>query len=179
MKPRRFLDAASELLHQTSSPHQMALGFTLGLALSFIPVPLVGMLGSLALASWWRANLLSTYLGTALLNPVTGPFFFFAELWVGVQLVGGEMPSWASLAAYGAWEWWALVQEMIAPFLVGAASFVVGGAVLGYPLSFAVARRLRASLDRRAAERALSSPPGSSPEQPAESTSPASSAAQR
>ncbi len=76
------------LLNDT--PHGIALGFAVGLFLSVVPTFGVGMVVALALAPLIRGNLVSTYLGTLVVNPVTGAFFYSLNYLIGCKLLGME-----------------------------------------------------------------------------------------
>ncbi|MBC7793306.1 MAG: DUF2062 domain-containing protein [Clostridia bacterium] len=127
----------------TSSPHQIALGFTAGLTLSMIPVPVVGMLAGIGLAGLLRANLVSAYVGTAVMNPVTGPVIFFAELWLGLTIMRMPVPAWADVRHSSASQWVEMLRNLAGPFGIGIAMLMVASIVLGYPLSFALAKVLK------------------------------------
>ena len=133
---RRVLDRARKVLHETSSPHQIALGFTLGLTLSMLPVPFVGLALGIGSAAMMRANVVAAYLGSAVMNPLTGPFIFFAELWVGLTLVGEPVPSWSVVSRYGATQWLQMLREMLAPFGLGIGAMMLASIVFGYPLAY-------------------------------------------
>ena len=121
------------LLRLNASPHGIAFGFALGLSLSLIPIPFLGMLVALALAPLVGASLPAVYAGTAVVNPLTGAGFYFAELWLGAQLTGVELPAWASAQTFGWREWWALAVGMLPTFLLGALSLATASALLSYP----------------------------------------------
>ena len=88
LKPvRRFL---KKLLLLNGTPHGIALGFALGLFLSVIPTFALGMIIALALAPILKANVVATYLGTAVVNPFTAVFFYGLDYFVGRLIVGGE-----------------------------------------------------------------------------------------
>jgi hypothetical protein len=76
------------LLTLHGTPRGIAGGFALGVGLSLIPVPFLGMVLALAAAPVVRANVPATYLGTAVINPFTGVVFYFGELWLGTLLLG-------------------------------------------------------------------------------------------
>ncbi|HSI04780.1 MAG TPA: DUF2062 domain-containing protein [Myxococcota bacterium] len=133
---RRVLERARKVLHETSSPHQIALGFTLGLALSMLPVPFVGLALGIGFAALLRANIVAAYLGSAVMNPLTGPFIFFAELWVGLTLVGEPVPSWDVVSRYSGTQWLSMLRQMIGPFGLGIGVAALGSIVFGYPLAY-------------------------------------------
>ena len=113
----------------------------MGLCLSLLPIPFAGMLLALAAAPLVRLNLAATYVGTAVVNPLTGAFFYAAELWLGMTLLGSVPPSWPELRALDATGWWHLLIDLVVPFGIGAAVMMVGSVLLAYPLvRLAVAR---------------------------------------
>ena len=129
------------LLTLDGTPRGIAGGFTLGLVLSLVPVPFAGMFLALALAPVLRLNLPSTYVGTAIVNPLSGVFFYGSELWLGMWLLGRQAPSWDALAALDAWGWFALLQDLLGPFLLGAATLGAAATAFAYPLvHYAVTR---------------------------------------
>jgi len=131
------------LLELNGSPRGIAGGFALGVGLSLIPVPFLGMVLALAAAPLLRANVPATYLGTAVVNPVTGSLFYFGELWLGTWLLGLPLPSWATLTALDAAGWWALFKALLGPFLLGAAVAIPLLSGLSYGLVLVLVRAWR------------------------------------
>jgi uncharacterized protein (DUF2062 family) len=121
------------LLTMDGTPRGISGGFTLGLALSLIPIPFAGMIAALALAPLLRCNLPATYVGTAVVNPITGAFFYAAELWIGMALLGRTPLAWAQLRVLDAAGWWSLLREMVLPFVLGAATLATVATVLAWP----------------------------------------------
>ena len=124
-----------------ASPHGIALGFSLGLGLSLIPIPFVGMFAALALAPLVGASLPAVYAGTAVVNPVTGAGFYFAELWLGSALTGDPLPAWSEARAYAWDEWWTLFGDMLPTFVLGALVLVLMASALSYPILWGLVRR--------------------------------------
>jgi uncharacterized protein (DUF2062 family) len=133
-----------KLMTLNGSPRGIAGGFSLGLSLSLVPIPFAGMLVALALAPLLRCNLPATYLGTAVVNPITGPAFYFAELWLGMLVLGRALPSWAQLHELDAMGWWGLFGDAVGPFMLGACLFCAGGFVLAFPLIWWLVARWQA-----------------------------------
>lgn len=129
-----------KLLTLNGSPRGIAGGFALGVGLSLIPVPFLGMVLALAAAPVVRANVPATYLGTVVVNPVTGVFFYFGELWLGCLLLGRPLPSWATLVTLDAGGWWSLFKALLGPFLLGAAVAIPVLSGLFYVLVFWLVR---------------------------------------
>ena len=144
------------LLTLHGTPRGIAGGFALGVGLSLIPVPFLGMVLALAAAPVVRANVPATYLGTAVVNPVTGVVFYFGELWLGTLLLGHPLPSWSLLSSLDAAGWWALFKELLGPFLLGAAVAMPVVAGLSYVLLYWLVKRWQR---REAAAKPATDPP--------------------
>lgn len=139
----RLREAALKLLRLHGTPHGIALGFTLGLALSLIPIPFLGMGLALLLAPWLGASLPAAYIGSAVVNPVTGPAIYFAELWVGGTLLEVDLPSWSEARGYDSRRWWTLFRELLPAFGLGALVCIAVSSALAYPALRAAVRWFR------------------------------------
>lgn len=142
--PQPLFSRLRRALAARGSPHQVALGFTLGFAISFVPVPFLPLLAALGLTTLARGNVVAAYGGSLVMNPFTGPVIFFGELWLGALVMEQPIPAWEAVRGYDAWQWWELAESLARPFGLGAALFVAVGAVLAYPAAFASAKWLRA-----------------------------------
>jgi uncharacterized protein (DUF2062 family) len=148
------------LLSIGGTPHGIAGGFTMGLCLSLLPIPFAGMLLALAAAPLLRLNLAATYVGTAVVNPLTGAFFYAAELWLGMRLMGAVPPSWSELRALDATGWWQLLIDLVVPFAIGAAVMMVASVLVAYPLvRLAVTRWRNPSVPAKAEATSELAPP--------------------
>lgn len=121
------------LLRLNATPHGVALGFSLGLALSLFPIPFLGMIVARAVAPLIGASLPAVYAGTAVVNPLTGPAIYFGELWLGGRLLGSPLPSWVDVRGYDWREWLRLFRELLPAFLLGAAAMMVLSTAITYP----------------------------------------------
>ncbi len=130
------------------TPRGIAGGFVLGLSLSLVPIPFAGMVVALAVAPSLRCNLPATYVGTAVVNPLTGAFVYAAELWIGMRLLGRIAPGWDELRALDGSAWWHLFVEMLLPFALGAATLVLVTLVLLFPLVHMMVTRWRGASTR-------------------------------
>lgn len=155
----------SGLLALHGSPRGIAGGFSLGLGMSLIPIPFLGMVLALALAPVVRVNLAATYLGTAVVNPVTGVFFYAGELWLGLWLLGRPLPTWAELSALDASGWWDLFKGMLLPFSLGVAVAIPVLAGLSHMLVYVAVRAWRGTHEAEApaGAGAQASPPETAP----------------
>lgn len=139
---RRVSGGLRRLVTDGATPHGIAGGVVLGLAMSLIPIPFVGMFLALLLARPLRLNIPATYAGTAIVNPVTGVFFYAAELWLGMTMLGEEPIAFAELRALDAAGWLELLGRLAVPFVAGAAMFASVAVVVTYPVVRAIAARV-------------------------------------
>ncbi len=137
------------LVTQAGTPGGIAGGVALGLSLSLVPIPFAGMFLALALAPLLRLNLPATYVGTAIVNPLSGVFFYSAELWIGMWLLDRPAPTFATLRALDAGGWFATLRDMLGPFVLGAAVLCAASVTIVYPLVYAAVHRWRRGTRRR------------------------------
>jgi uncharacterized protein len=71
-----------------ASPHEVALGFAAGAAVSVTPLIGLHLVLAVVIAFITRASLIAAALGTILGNPLTLPFFFAASYWIGDRISG-------------------------------------------------------------------------------------------
>jgi uncharacterized protein (DUF2062 family) len=121
------------LLRLNATAHGVALGFTLGLGLSLFPIPFLGMIVAMAVAPLIGASLPAVYAGSAVVNPLTGPGIYFAELWLGGRLTGAELPAWIEAREFGWRQWMQLFRELLPVFLLGAVTAMLLSSVVAYP----------------------------------------------
>ena len=92
---RFFTYLKKRIIRLSDSPHNIALGFGIGLACSFNPYMGTHILQA-ALISWiFGVNIAASAIGTILGNPSTFPFFWWAALATGEALLsifGFSMP---------------------------------------------------------------------------------------
>jgi hypothetical protein len=71
-----------------ASPHEIALGFSFGVLLSFTPFMGAHILAAAALAWLFGASMIASALGTLVGNPITFPFIWACSLGTGNYLLG-------------------------------------------------------------------------------------------
>lgn len=130
---RRVRKFFAHLVALHGTPIGIAGGFTIGMGLSLVPIPFLGMLIALALVPILRLNPAATYLGTVVVNPFTGSVFYFVELSLGMGLLGQPMPSWAELRGLDVQAWWRLFLDLLLPFALGAAVLIATATALTFP----------------------------------------------
>jgi uncharacterized protein (DUF2062 family) len=79
------------VLRLSGSPHAIALGVAIGVAVSFTPFLGFHILIALPIAYLLGGNLVASALGTAFFNPLTAPFIVTASFRVGHFLIGGPV----------------------------------------------------------------------------------------
>jgi len=111
------------------------------------------MIVALALVPVLRLNPAATYLGSAIVNPITGPFVYYFDLWLGLTLLGRPQLSWAQLSVLDGAGWWHLFVELIGPFLAGGVVLAPIGGALSYVLVHYAVGRWRARVRPKARPR--------------------------
>ena len=87
MRKRKLKHTLQNIIHENVTPNQIALGFVLGLTLSIIPTFGIGMLLAIVIAWLFDYHLISTYLGTLVVNPLTAPAIYLFNYSIGVSIV--------------------------------------------------------------------------------------------
>jgi uncharacterized protein (DUF2062 family) len=84
----KLIAVVRKLLSLRASPHEIAIGFGIGVFIGIFPTFGLGGLLILALLPFWKFNLTAALLGTTLGNPI------FAPIWISMTcLVTGISPS--------------------------------------------------------------------------------------
>lgn len=162
------------------TPHRIALGFGIGVFASFTPFFGAHVLLALGLAKVMRGNLIASFAGTLVGNPVTIPFFAAISLALGRRILGhgatgrdftrvsdafeqagrGLWSSILSLFGYGDSQWRLLApffKDIFWPYFVGGLLPGLIGEIIFYyivrPLVAAYQARRRARMLERAHER--------------------------
>ncbi|HET6346939.1 MAG TPA: DUF2062 domain-containing protein [Myxococcota bacterium] len=126
------------LLLRRGSPRQVAAGVALGVGLSCVPVPMFGLLAPVV-APFLRLQAVAAGVGTVLVNPLTYPFIYGGELWLGAQLVGQPLPGLRALVHMSAPQLAQVATDAIVPLAIGTACVMPALGLLTYGASLAVA----------------------------------------
>jgi len=78
------------IVKSNTSPRQIATGAAIGAGLSIIPTFTLGMFAALFIAWKKNLNLLSTYLGSLAVTPITSSFVYYINYKVGRFVSGSE-----------------------------------------------------------------------------------------
>jgi len=91
IKTNKFRHLWGIIVKDNTSPHEIAIGSAMGVFFSIIPTFSLGMFLSLFVAWKKKYNLLSTYLGTLVVNPINSPFIYFFHYKVGSFILGDQI----------------------------------------------------------------------------------------
>lgn len=128
------------LVRLNASPHTVALGFAIGVFMSFSPF-LGFHLALSGLFAWlMRVNISASLLGNFLGNPVTYPFMWAVVYQTGVLIMGeasrGEVSDMTSLSFNAA-----TFRELFLPFLIGSIPVgILAGLAFYFPVKKGVER---------------------------------------
>ena len=162
---RVALHAWKRIRRLKDTPHAIACGFTLGVAVSF--TPLVGLHVVIACLLAWgaRGNIIAALLGTLAGNPLTFPFIWALIYQVGARLSGEDAPARFDPRAVPEVEilleepQWS-VTDVFATMMLGSVPVCLLLALAVYPVTrwsvgiYQHKRQQRKSAKRRAAMRA-------------------------
>jgi uncharacterized protein (DUF2062 family) len=143
------------VLRLAGSPHAVALGVAVGVAVGFTPFLGFHIIIALPIAWLLGANLVAAALGTAIANPVTIPFIWAATYRVGRFFVGGpthfhhggDVPE--NLAEKSLQAIWPVIK----PMLAGSIPLGLVAGIIAYVMVLMATRGVRAMRAERLAAR--------------------------
>lgn len=91
-KKHKIKEILLMIIKSNSSPNQIAIGAAIGAFFSIIPTFSLGMFLALFIAWKKKLNLLSTYLGSVIVNPLNSSVVYFINYQVGSFLIGNDLP---------------------------------------------------------------------------------------
>jgi uncharacterized protein (DUF2062 family) len=144
------------------SPHSVALGFAIGVAVAFTPFLGLHIVIGIGIAYLAGASLVAAALGTAVANPLTIPFILASTYRIGRFFVGGparfgngsDVPAnLAEKALHAIW-------PVIKPMMIGAIPLGLATGIAAYVVVLLATRAFRAvRTERLAARRRAQRPP--------------------
>lgn len=157
---RAFRYYSKRVLRMTGTPHNIAIGFASGVALSMTPFIGFHYILSIVTAFLARGNILAAMLATAVGNPLTFPFIWFATFETGNLILGWfgsarEAPNFDKLAHHLLTQSFRHLWPIIEPMLIGSIPIGLALGAISYVLvylaarSFQHARRERFAVRRR------------------------------
>ncbi len=142
-RPWRYLGI--RLLRAKGSVHHIAAGVAAGVLGGLNPIYGIQMLTAGVAAVLLRGNVWVAMLASWVANPITYPFFWLAEWWVGRALLEGQWPKdlWPDFADLFTDANWADIWHLLKPMLVGYPVVALVVSALFYVVSCRVVRYYR------------------------------------
>ncbi len=131
------------------TPHSIAIGLAIGVAISFLPLIGLHLAGALALCWLLRGNYLAAAIGSLVGNPWTLPFMFAVDYHIGRTLLGIPAINLDALAELSLQALYDDLWLLLWPMLVGALPLALAGGIASY----AIAVRLVARVQERRRQR--------------------------
>jgi uncharacterized protein (DUF2062 family) len=146
------------LMRLSDTPHAIAAGFAVGVAVAMTPLFGFHYLLCLLIAFLVRGNMLAAVLGTSLGNPPTFPF-----IWLGTFEAGGLILGWFGrrpepvdldhLAHRLLTDSWGEIWPIVEPMLIGAVPIALLLGAVSYVLVYMAAQSFQTSRRQRFAAR--------------------------
>lgn len=121
-------------LRSDASPHKAAVGLAVGVFIGIFPTFGLGALLAVGLALLFRFSKVSSVIGSAIMNPITSPFFWGLSFTLGSWLTGVKVGGLTEMLGEG--KVWSAAGEVIWTYLAGNTILAVGLALLFYLLGF-------------------------------------------
>ena len=124
----------AQVLHLQETPHRTALAFAIGVFIAFAPHYFFHI-ASVVFCAWaFRLNYLALFVGSFINNPWTLVPILAASLYTGLLLVGESSSTsieWENMTVDNMFE---ILSPYLFPFIVGACSLAILGALIAYPV---------------------------------------------
>lgn len=124
----------AQVLHLQETPHRTALAFAIGVFIAFAPHYFFHI-ASVVFCAWaFRLNYLALFVGSFINNPWTLVPILAASLYTGLLLVGESSSTsieWGNVTVNNMFE---ILSPYLFPFIVGACTLAILGALIAYPV---------------------------------------------
>ena len=124
----------AQVLHLQETPHRTALAFAIGVFIAFAPHYFFHI-ASVVFCAWaFRLNYLALFVGSFINNPWTLVPILAASLYTGLLLVGESLSTsieWGNMTVNNMFE---ILSPYLFPFIVGACTLAILGALIAYPV---------------------------------------------
>jgi len=124
----------AQVLHLQETPHRTALAFAIGVFIAFAPHYFFHI-ASVVFCAWaFRLNYLALFVGSFINNPWTFVPILAASLYTGLLLVGESSSTsieWGNMTVHNMFE---ILSPYLFPFIVGACTLAILGALIAYPV---------------------------------------------
>jgi len=125
----------SDVMKSHNNPHDVAMGFAVGVFIGVLPTPGLNIILGLIAAAFLKVNKVAIFGGIALNNPLTTPIIYTISYKIGTFFVGG--PPIANILS---WEYLTNLSNLALiskPIIVGILIFTVVATILAYILMYA------------------------------------------
>jgi len=92
-----FKNLYISIVTQNAQPREIATGAAVGIFIGIFPTFGLGLILAVGLSWVFKYNRASAILGSAIMNPITSPFFWFMSLFVGTLIWGGDVDFYISI----------------------------------------------------------------------------------
>ena len=152
-----FRRAYTRLLKIRGTPHEIALGLALGIFMGMTPFLGLHFLLAIFWAILLKGNKISAAIGSLILNPITAPFLYGLNYFIGARLVGLQHSfSWPRGEGLRTFlNLLSQTPEIIWAMTVGGIVIGLPLAVLGYFLSFSLIRRYQEDIKHKIAAKRI------------------------
>lgn len=144
---RSFRYLALRLSRLSASPHSVAAGFAIGVAVAWTPFLGVHIILALALGFLLRVSLVAAALGTAVANPLTLPFIWASTWEIGHLILGRRDAAAMAHVDFGSllhhMDFRQLWRPVLEPMVVGSTVPAALSATIAYLGVFILMRAMR------------------------------------
>lgn len=133
----------NQIIEINEPPHRISLAFASGIFISFSPIPGTQTISAVAVAWFFRLNIVVTITGTLFSNPLTLFFIYGSSLCFGTFILG----NFASCYPHGLGkkELFAFVKSMPIPLFTGTIILGAIAATISYFVLYHVLRKYQKS----------------------------------
>ena len=130
----KWRQAYDRFLRISGDPHDIALGFALGIIVGFTPFEGVQMVIAIAVAAFFRCNKVSAAMAVWVTNPVTVPIIYALTYVVGDWCIGGNAHAAViqKLHTMDPASWVSAVPDILWPLIIGGVLVSIPIAAIGY-----------------------------------------------
>ncbi|GAB4164174.1 MAG: hypothetical protein Kow00107_10720 [Planctomycetota bacterium] len=127
-----------------ATPHSIALGAAIGMFVGLTPTMGVQVVSSIALCVLVKANPVSSLGPVFITNPVTAPFIYYFNYYLGTVLLSSESVFRLSyFSAVNDENFWRKVAHVFWPLVVGSLLVALISALITYPVTYWLAVRIK------------------------------------
>jgi len=144
MEKEKFKTWLNEIIKEKKSPHEIALGFAIGLLIGISPLRLIGIpLCVIIILLIKKINKIATFVGLALINPWTMPLVLKLVLWTSNIVTGAKIK--VNIATFSRTD----IFHMIKPLLIGNLILAIIAAIISYVIVYFIFKKIKSHNDKK------------------------------